>query len=316
VFVILSAATTLSLVIASAMSADTTGLNSSEFTRLADVDLGVRHPDQTRVSFAGGIVNLRLPGGWAATEWPRRREMRVVLQPADLNRASSEVRIGVWLGFHRRLPGVDSDRMPDAALCEQRINAAIPGGAVSTETGWIFVAGQRMLRQEFRAAGDRTSTSFSGFHVLGKTEYGWFECQAVADETESSAILPTAEQLLTTIDLRPPMDESRFESPLAATKTPVGSWKSYRGLMRIRPDGHVSLTLDRPGTYTASEDGGIRFDRALVRLTGRYDLSDNLLAVTWSDGSRQNFRWKFSREGDLLLTDHHGRIAQLNWLYE
>ena len=46
-----------------------------------------------------------------------------------------------------------------------------------------------------------------------------------------------------------------------------------------------------------------------------FEAKEDLLLVEWKDGSKLNFRWKV-KDGDLLLTDHEGRISKLRRIVE
>ncbi len=70
------------------------------------------------------------------------------------------------------------------------------------------------------------------------------------------------------------------------------------------------MQFDRRGSFEPGPDGTLRYDRPLVKLRGTAVAQDDLLLVTWSDGSRTNYRWRLY-QGDLLLTDHLGRTSRL-----
>lgn len=74
------------------------------------------------------------------------------------------------------------------------------------------------------------------------------------------------------------------------------------------------IRFDRRGNYAIDKQGTPVFDSNLKTLAGRYRAENDLLLVTWADGSRTNYRWR--RQGpNLFLTDHTGRTSQLRRIY-
>ena len=278
------------------------------------------------VEYAGGTVAFHLPKGWDVAEIPVGREVRLFAGPLPLTIRNRSLQRGLWMSHHRNPTGLTTQSELSADLLTERLLMAAGRDAQPGATEWIELGEQRMLRQGFSVSaqsptppisGNSTRQPRAGFHLLGRTDWGWFELHVVAAAGEEAMLFADVEWLLASLQLAAPRTpEPMLEPQGPAQPMPVGTWKAYRSRLRIRPDGHVTLIFDRRGHFSLTADGRLRFDRRLVRLAGQYVLEDDLLQVTWSDGSRQNFRWKFSDDGDLLLTDHLGRIAQLKWLFE
>ena len=74
--------------------------------------------------------------------------------------------------------------------------------------------------------------------------------------------------------------------------------------------GNVVVRFDEEEQYQLDSAGRIDFDRPAAQLTGRYQANGDLLLITWDDGSQLNYRWLVT-DGDLMLTDHYGRVSQL-----
>jgi len=273
--------------------------------------------DRIVVQYAGATVRFLLPREFDVAELPFGREVRLLAGVGPLPKKLPRLDAGLWMSYHRNPPGLPGDVPLSPALLKRRIELATEGRTRLFEANSISLAGVDMLRQDFETPVNGKRVAQVGFHLLGKTAYGWFELNAVAAKPKAPVILSAVDALLSTLRIEPP----RVPMPKVAVNgrsgVPIGSWKAVGSRMRIRPDGHITLLFDRRGTFAINrQGGGLRFDHEPIRLSGQYRATEDLLNVTWSDGSRQNFRWRFSRDGDLLLTDHTGRVSQLKWLFE
>jgi len=97
----------------------------------------------------------------------------------------------------------------------------------------------------------------------------------------------------------PPVDQHQ-------TQAIFGTWKSFASCLRLFGDGHAQIEVDVPRHAMA---GGSQQQQWTI--TGQYESRDDLLLVTWNDGSRSNFRWQLQGER-LLLTDESGQTSQLS----
>ena len=83
--------------------------------------------------------------------------------------------------------------------------------------------------------------------------------------------------------------------------------------MKLDGLGHILIKFDRPQVTPIDRIGSDQVPRRVVRLTGRYRARDDLILISWDDGSKLNYRWRL-HNGDLLLTDNTGQVSQLRRL--
>lgn len=267
------------------------------------------------VTFAGGAIEIEVPADWSIAEVPDGRTVRLMAGPTPLPRRPERLRHGIWLTFQHRLPGLSEDRVLDRDLVEERMRLAQGFSVQMLDLQQTQISGCDVLQADFRAPAASPEPALAGVHVIGRTAFGWLELHAVYPQRQGGVPGRVIEQVLASLVLKAPTAPAPGGDK-QAERAPLGTWKAYRSVLRILPEGAIRLTFDRRGTYVTTANGGLHYDAQRTQLDGRYQLRGDLLEVTWEDGSRQNFRWRISRRGDLLLTDHHGRIAQLVWLYE
>jgi hypothetical protein len=149
-----------------------------------------------------------------------------------------------------------------------------------------------------------------GFHFVTVTSWGICELHTVCAESMLVARQAEWQALVdaTTLEQQP------IAAPIAVEQARdaeliLGSWKSFRSRFRLYADGKIEISLDpkNPETVDRSQPAQV--------LRGRYEAHENVLFVTWDDGSRTNYRWRLDQDS-LLLTDHDGQISELRRLLE
>ncbi len=258
------------------------------------------------ISLAGGAIRFTSPRGWFVSELPAGRHLQVWVTAQPLARRGPHDGVAVsfhWLGrpaSHEELRSW-ALRSDEAGRAGQR-----PGQNVELRE----IAGRPGVVTSF-ANDDRRAEHF----VVG-LETGIFELISTASPAQF-----VAQQKITALIL----DGLRLQSPQLANRPAdlnaiaaadaIGLWKSLRGQLHLGRDGGILLRFDRRVGFPLDAEGVLRFDAARTEIDGRFQAQGDLLMVTWSDGSRTIFRWRMN-DGQLLLTDHHGRVSQLNRLLE
>ncbi len=268
------------------------------------------------VLFAGETIEFRLPRGWRVQETPVGREVRLLLSPGELPRNPRDFDHGLWLAYHRS-PADDSAESKLPAELSRRLRLAAGRDARLTAGPTpCSLAGHAGFRQEFQIASpENRQIDSRGFHALVRTPWGVFECHGVAPADGLLALDAKWREILETLVVHAPSPPPTPLPEIDDAAPLVGSWKSLRARFIFLPDGGVEIRYDRTATFALDEQGNVKFNRHVSRLTGQSRTSGHLLFVTWDDGSRQNFRWKIHR-GDLLLTDHSGHVSHLKRLFD
>ena len=274
------------------------------------------------VLFAAGTVEIRPPSGWRVFEAPYQREMRVVLLPGSqpqkkydaFQRGDRMPDDGIWLTFHPRPPEMSASQRDLTALMKWRLPLAAGADAQMKVSETIQVAGHSSLLQRFTHSVARSESTQvrQGFHLLIPTDWGICEMHAVTTATDAKSRQADFDQVVAGLRFHEPAH--RAEASIARVRDAaaiVGAWKAFNSRLRLHGDGRIVIAgdrrrqLDRENAQTAQDD----------RLVGLFEARDDLLLVTWRDGSRLNFRWR-RRGNDLLLTDHSGKMSRLQRLLE
>ncbi|MEQ8790018.1 MAG: hypothetical protein RIC55_27225 [Pirellulaceae bacterium] len=269
--------------------------------------------DRAIVRFAAGAVELRVPGDWLVVEFPVGREVRMVIAPQPLQNSEAPLRDGMWLTYHPRPPQASAPVDLNVVLPE-RLRIATDSLAQPGALDALTINGRPALRQQFALAETQAAgAGHRGFHVFVDSQWGLCEVHAVAPEALHDSRSAQFERMLDSLLVlqpRPPRqdvsDDLREVAPI------VGSWKSLGGRMRIHGDGRIAVLLDKPQLASGQGDGKSKRPPVLV---GRFAAEQDVLRVTWKDGSLLNFRWRL-HGNDLLLTDHRGQVSQLQRLLE
>ncbi len=264
--------------------------------------------DRDIVTFAAGAIELALPPGWVATEVQVGREVRLYLTPRPLDERAPAMQSQVWIAYHVR-PG---DMQPGEleAFAAQRVRRTAPEDATHGASRRVTIAGHRAWRSTFHIARD----DIEGEHLVTEVDWGIVEIQSQVP-ANSVADRQAIREMLTGLVLRRPVvrrEPSRSQTRDATAV--IGTWKAQRSRMTLTGGGHISLE------YHTHRRQQIDLATARVvspprRLEGRFEARGDLLMITWDDGSRLNMRWQ-TADGDLLLTDHQGRISQLKRLLD
>ncbi len=265
--------------------------------------------DRTVVVHAGGTVVVAVPPAWEVREIPWAREIRLAIAES-MPDAGNALRDGMWLAYHHQSnPPSEPHELEAFAMARFESIARGDTEALNPPT-LVTVNGHAGVRMDFRR---RTANAdHRGFFLLAAATWGHCELYCMAPsqdwprrEREFSGIVSSL-RLNRPQDPEPPTAEQVYDAELI-----LGSWKSYRGRLRLFGDGRVSIVTDRPFEYT-SDDNKTHEGR---EITGRFQARRDLLLVVWDDGSKLNFRWR--QQGNrLLLTDHDGRMTQLRRILE
>ena len=276
------------------------------------------HADDDRdvVIHAGGAVEFSIDQGWTVSEVPFGREVRLYLTRGPLPKRIAKLSDGAWLVFHAR---ASKEKLSDRELADlltARVRDATESIVIIQTPRKVNVAGHAGLRGRFQYTdgNDKTPGVRRGVHLLVPVEGGLFELHLVAADADFAQRVGQLDAILRTLKLRSPKQTRPRPDPhhIAAI---LGHWKALHSRLQLHDDGRVVIRFDRTGNYALDARGKPAFDAKLTMLAGRYRAQNDLLLVTWSDGSRTNYRWR--REGaDLFLTDHTGRTSQLRRIYQ
>jgi len=270
-----------------------------------------------KVSFAGGAAKFVLPEGWRASELPHGRELRLVLAPGPAPQSFEHFQFGIWMSFgssggddRRSLQEELTGRFPRRVL-------SLTGQPVELESAQQrTVSGYPALQQEYRLLpADNAQTSSRGVHLRVQTQAGALDVHLLAPADRYAAGRAVFDRLVDGLEVQEPrMPETAMASELADAAPIVGSWKSLRALLELRADGRVVLQLDSKKHFRLDERGHYDYQEKTKRLGGRFAAAGDIIRITWDDGSRLNIRWRLTG-GRLLLTDHHGRVSDLQRIY-
>ena len=254
-------------------------------------------PGYDLILHAGGIVRLEIPEAWHVSEQPREREVRLAIQPRKV-----PGRDRMWITVHAR-DGQPLE-MPDLlSMIKRRL--VEPAQRVGPPTPCKVNGGSGWKQKFMNTAGGR------GFHTVLQCDAGL--CEINAEAGTPHGLVPFT-RIADGIRLAAPLPlPANLSSSVTSAKAALGSWKAFRGRVRLRPDGRITIVPDRKrGRSVGPTPTG---QRPRASLEGTFTARDDLLFVQWADGSLLNLRWRRSG-GYLLLTDHEGQISQLRRIYE
>ena len=267
------------------------------------------------IQFAGGALEFRLPQGWQATELPVGREVRLVLAPIDRSTPVQPAAGRIWLACHA--PGVYDEQAGEMAQrMASRVAKATQGRGRVLRTRTIEVARHRGWQSDFVIPrhDDPKTPHIVGWHILLQTDSGLREVHLAALAQQATYVRAVGDDVLRSLALRPPREHAL--APIADTAQDaaqvLGAWKSLQSRFYLDAAGNIAIQADRP-TRLSLGPGDRSASKPPPVLRGQFVAQGDLLRVTWSDGSRLNYRWSLSK-GDLLLTDHDGNISQLRRL--
>ena len=274
------------------------------------------------VTIAGGAVAFRLPAGWFATEVPHRREVRVLLTSDKPRRRKSRLVDGIWLTYH-----VVPRQQTAEVITELNAMAVKRLGTISKTAPSVlhnFTANIDNWPSVITELGDANAKlddaqrhlTSNGQHVLIRTNWGFVEFYAIAPSELISQRQASWKFVLDSLRLSPLPPLPVAKTPDVVSASPIlGSWKSYRARLHLNGQGEIAINFDRPRIASIEINGSNESSRKIVRLSGRFRARDDLILITWDDGSKLNYRWRL-HNGELLLTDHTGQVSQLRRLVD
>ena len=273
----------------------------------------VGQAQQANVSYSGGAVRLPLPDGWTVSEMPADRAIRLLLTPGAPPQSLKSLADGVWLNYHYRA-GRSLDR---AAL--QTLLASLSKRSTSEAARWQPPAAQVLgglegwLQTFTDVAAD--GTPVTGYHWLAATDLGMVELHWVAPQ---SAAAERAAQLQHALMFArfgdPALEAAAAGEQQRDAVALLGTWKGLDRRLTLAGDGKVEAVFDGHGVYALDSNGYLNYAKRQTSTAGEFTAKGDVLHVTWNDGRRVNFRWRL-QQGQLLLTDHHGRVNELARLF-
>ncbi len=257
------------------------------------------------VQIAGGAIEMAVPEGWYVSEIPVGRQVQLWLTPI----APAERRVptdGICATFHWQGRKPSQDEL--AAAIQSRM----------TERGFFSppqVVSAPFADNHAQLAMENQNERQKIWMAATATETGIFEIAVVAARDDFVSRLEATQIVFSSLKIATP----RLRTPVVLggvqdAAAAAGLWKSLRARLRVGGDGRIEMSFDGP-TYPLDEAGQLSYVRRVDVLTGSYQARQDMLLVTWDDGSRLNLRWRID-DGQLLLTDHNGRVSQLNRLVE
>jgi hypothetical protein len=268
------------------------------------------------VAFAGGALDFELPRGWVVKEVPSGREIRLLAGPAPLPTSPNNLIRGCWLMYERYVPTAG----PRPSLNDdlQRSLRRLPEvGALLGRPRAITVGRQPALRQNVELIGDRgTGAVLRASHVVAQTPWGLLELHGIAPVDVADDVRGGLNLVLSSLRFHNPRQPPLATSPdVTDAQGALGHWKGQYQRLHLTPTGGIVMDMDPLVTASAAPPEPPHGYEPGTHLTGRFRAEDDLIYVTWNDGSPLNFRWKV-QQGDLLLLDHSGRYSRLKRLFD
>ena len=255
------------------------------------------------VRFAAGAIKLALPAEWHVAEMDGLRHVRLYLTP-DMLPSERRFTDGLFVTYHVR-SSVPADETELLGLLRRHASDAMPQGAIPGQVRARRFKKRLTVEQPFAVPGN---PAISGQHLLIATDWGVTEIQTRFSNDDSERRVA---EILEAIDIGTPRlpDDLRSQADGAHL---LGTWKAERARLVLRPDGAIDLYHDRQRLQHIEQ---VNLTRPARRLRGEFTTDGDVLHVTWEDGSQLNLRY-FASAGELLLTDHNGRVSQLHRLLE
>jgi hypothetical protein len=267
--------------------------------------------DRAVVVHAAGAVVLTTPASWDVREVPVGREVRLEIGPPAATpdkRPSGQL----WLTYHFRSTPPGDEAAVASFAASRTENLARRLRCSAGPPTWVTVGGSRaLLHQLAFSPRDDAADQRAGVLLVASAPAGYCEICSIWPSADGR-LRAELDGVITSLRLRSPRE---IPGPgLAETQDAaaiLGSWKSYRGRLRLYGDGRVAIASDAP--FRSADGAG---DEQQGReVWGDFLARQDLLLITWADGSRLNFRWS-QRDDRLLLTDHEGHMTQLRRILE
>lgn len=273
------------------------------------IDLGAVPEGRAVAVHAAGAVQFEFPEDWMTREVPYRRELRLFVGP-QLPPAPATPKDGLWIvcRYRQALPD-DHAALREFAL--RRIRSLDGGDLDLLEAPrFAIVSDHPGLEVRFRSGSEDDQRQ--GLFVLVATPWGHVELCAWTSQEKWLMHESGFAMVRQSLQIRTPQEPQALPAPsVADAESILGSWKSYRGRLRLAADGRVSIVADRDFQST-SADGTQQSSQEIM---GYFRAERDLLFIEWTDGSKLNYRWR-QAGSRLLLTDHNGRMTQLYPLLE
>ena len=269
--------------------------------------------DRDLVLFAADAVELRVPMKWHVREVSFGREIRLVIAPKLPKLKQQMPTDGMWLSCHvwsKPRPNTDIDAQLRRFLEMHSVDSYVGWKAKAVKWQRMQLAKCTAVGQEF--SGTAGQKSVRGLHVAIRAPWGVCEIVMVSPKAGYDQRSVNFRNTLAALKLnQPQLSKAKPVKQTVAAARILGSWKAFRSRLRLGAKGRMDVITDRPIRLTRF-DGKSRQPR---RLQGRYVARGDIIYVTWSDGTKLNFRWRL-RGDDLLLTDHEGQVSQLRRILE
>ena len=257
---------------------------------------------RTVIMHAGGIVNLTVPSAWNVSEKPFARLVRLEL-------SSHHRDDKIWLCHHyrptRQQAGTEQTLLERAV---KRLNEWSENELTVRQSTMTNIGAYRAGRIDFHVTIPPFASS-PGIYLLVDLPWGWCD---IYGTSKSPAGLPEIERILASLRMKPPqMDSGQPVFDVLDARPILGSWKAFQSRLRLKGNGIITIATDQPFEF-ASEQKTIHSGR---EISGRFTARDDLLFIVWDDNSKLNYRWRL-RNDKLLLSDHQGKMTQLNRIVE
>ena len=275
-------------------------------------DDGSMSEERDVVQFAAGAIEFEVPHRWVVTEVNAGREVRLFITPGELPADWPGGFVGAWITYHVRNATETPPPELDRWLQRRVVRSCGGRGRVRPEEA-ITVHGLPAVRQAFLLG--QGAAAQHGFHLAVRPEWGVVDLHIRLPRSRLEAAHAELEHMVAGLKLQAPeIAPTSFQPVARDAAEAVGAWKALRGRLLLAGDGRVEVRYDGPRMRRLDFESG-ELITPRQRLTGRFGADGDLLQITWDDGSRLNYRWRLDR-GELLLTDHQGRVSQLRRLLE
>ena len=261
-----------------------------------------------QVKFAAGAIVFTVPQDWAVAEADHFRHVRLYITPQPSSPRAKAKFEGAWVSYHVMPPAEDLDDQLRRFMA-RRLADTLPESAELHSEQRLRIAEHEALQREFQTESTGSQPRF-GYQLVISTDWGIVEWQVRYTDDSLRQML---DRMIEGMRIsRPQRPRPEITSATAQAEGILGTWKAERARLEFSGQGHVSLIYDRE---RRQELGTVHMSRPARRIQGSYQAHADVLYVTWDDGSRLNLRYD-SADGELLLTDHLGRVSQLSRLFE
>jgi hypothetical protein len=276
--------------------------------------LQVAEPHQI-VRFAGRTIEFAVPPEWTVKQVPLPGEIRVLAGPGDLPDDPLQLERGLWIAYHR----IEAEASAASLEAELRNRLPRAAGRVFRAAGGpqpLRVGAFAGLMQMVQVApGDLDGLPRRASYILVRTTWGLLEAWAATTVGSTDEVQPGLQMALTSLRLNPPTALAPVSANgIADAQSALGSWKGRQIAMHFLPEGRVRLDFDAVQILAPSRDDQSSTVGVGRHIEGSFAAQDDVIFITWDDGSQLNYRWTM-HEGELLLMDHTGNSSRLKRLF-